>query len=212
MSQQVSLKEAERKVFTSAFQDGLWDVLIGCFVLIFAIAPLLSVPMGDFLGSVVFLPFWALAYLAVWLIRRLVVVPRIGVVKFGPSRKKKLSRFVAVMVVVNLAGLVLGILSARASDQPGWVVVTIFGLLVLTLFCVAGYFLDFARLYLYGALVALSPLVGEWLYIHRQAAHHGFPITFGATAATMVGVGLVKFALFMRGHPKTAEASPPVES
>ncbi|MFC1935998.1 hypothetical protein ACFLX9_04540, partial [Chloroflexota bacterium] len=60
MSQRISLKEAERRAFTKAFQDGLWDILIGCIVLLWAIAPFLSTRMGDFWSSAVFLPFWGL--------------------------------------------------------------------------------------------------------------------------------------------------------
>jgi hypothetical protein len=212
MSQDISLKEAERKVFATAVQDGLWDVLIGCFVLIFAIAPFLSTTLGDFWSSVAFLPFWALVYLAIRLTRKFVVNPRIGVVKFGPSRRVKLSRLVAILTVVNVVGLILGILTAQISDKPGWMVVTPFGLLMLTIFSVGAYYVDCARLYLYGVLTALSPLVGEWLWVHMGASHHGFPITFGTTAAIMITVGLIKFALLLRDHPMPVEESPSVES
>jgi hypothetical protein len=207
MSQNVSLKEAERKVFTTAFQDGLWDVLIGCFVLMFAVAPLLSTTLGDFWSSAVFLPFLALVYLAIWLTRRHVVTPRIGVVRFGPSRKMRLSRASVILFVVNGVGLILGFLAYRFSDRPGWTIVTPFALLMLTLFSVGATYLDCPRLYLYGALTALSPLVGEWLWIRAGASHHGFPITFGITAAIMVTVGLVKFALLLRDHPLPGKES-----
>ncbi|MGD8967623.1 MAG: hypothetical protein PVI07_08955 [Anaerolineae bacterium] len=212
MAESISLKEAERKVFTTAFQDGLWDVLIGCFVLIFAITPFLSTKLGDFWSSAAFLPFWAAVYLAVRLIRRFVVTPRIGVVKLGQSRKLKLSRFVAVLAVVNGGGLLLGILAAQFSDKPGWMILTPFALLMLTIFSVAGYSLDFPRLYLYGVLVALSPLVGEWLYATMGASHHGFPITFGITAGLMIIVGLIKFVLLLRDHPKPVDEPSAVES
>jgi hypothetical protein len=211
MSQNVSLKEAERRVFTTAFQDGLWDVFIGCFVLIFAIAPLVSTTLGDFWSSVVFLPFWALVYLVIWLTRKVVVTPRIGVVRFGTARKAKLVRAGVILFAVNVVGLILGILAYQISDRPGWLFLPPFGLLMLTLFSVGAYYLDCPRLYLYGVLIALSPLVGEWLWVHAGAAHHGFPITFGATAAIMISVGLIKFALLLRDHPRPVKESSSVE-
>ncbi len=213
MSHNVNLKKIERKVFTIAFQDGLWDIFIGCVVLMFAVAPFLStIGLGDFWSSVVFVPFWALVYLIIWLIKKFVVTPRIGVVKFGPSRKVKLSRFLVMAIVVGIAGLILGILSAHISDAPGWMYVTTFGLLVLIGFSVAAYFMDFARLYLYGVLIALSPLVGEWLYIQAGVLHHGFPITFGTTAGIIILVGLIKLTLLLRDHPIPREKSLSVES
>ncbi|MBN1148861.1 MAG: hypothetical protein JXA78_16485 [Anaerolineales bacterium] len=205
MSQQISLKEAERRVFTSTFQDGLWDVFLGCFPLQFAIAPLLSTFMGDFWSSAVFLPFWGLVYLAIWLLRRHLVAPRAGVVKFGPERIKRLRKFSLVMLVANVTVFLLGILVVlNFSALPGKIYPILFGSFMLAGFSLAAYFLDFSRLYIYGLLIALSPLVGEWLYTFHGAAHHGFPITFGFTSIVMILTGLAVFVRFLRGNPVPA--------
>ena len=209
MSQQISLKEAERKTFTSAYQDGLWDVFIGCFILEFAIGPFLSRSLGDLWSSVVFLPFWALVALAIWLTRRYVVTPRVGVVKFGSWRRTRLTRFTVIMLLVNLVAFVLGILAAaNFAVLPSWAPVACLSLTMLAGFSLAAYLLNFTRLYVYGILFALSPLVGQWLYVHLKAPHHGFPITFGITAGTAILVGLVKFVHLLRDYPLPAEESP----
>ena len=70
MSQEVDLKEAERKVFRSTFQDGLVEIMLGCIVLMFAIGPFLSPYLGDFWSSAVFLPFWAGVFCLLWAVRR----------------------------------------------------------------------------------------------------------------------------------------------
>ena len=57
MSQPISLKEAERKVFQSTANDGLWDIFLGIFFLEFVIAPFLSESMGDFWSVAVFRRF-----------------------------------------------------------------------------------------------------------------------------------------------------------
>ena len=207
MSANVDLKQAERKAFRSAFQDGLWDIFIGCFILIFAIAPWLSeAGLGDFWSSMIFLPFWALIYLITWAIRRHVVVPRIGIVRFGRSRKTRMFQFNLIMFVVLLVGLLLGLLSALNPNVPGWVHTARFGLVLLLSFSVAAYFLDFAQLYLYGVLIALSPVVGEWLWTHAHIPHHGYPVTFSTTAAIIVLIGLVKFVRLLRAYPLPVEA------
>lgn len=209
MSQHISLKEAERQVFRASYNDGLWDVFLGCFFLIFVIAPYFSATLGDFWSSVVFLPFWALVYLAIWLIRKKVVTPRIGIVKFGQVRKTKLVKFTVLMLVFNFVALILGSLAAMSFGiVSGQIYSIVFGWIFLIGFSLAAYFLDFNRLFIYGLLVGISPLVGEWLWAHGLATHHGFPITFGITSAIMILVGLTIFVRLVRGTPASAEEIP----
>jgi hypothetical protein len=194
MSQKISINDAEIKAFTSTFQHGLYDVFIGCFLLQFAIAPLLSRSLGDFRSSVVFLPFYAVVYLILRFIRKHVIVPRVGVVEFGSWRKAKLIRFNVILFVVLAFALVLGGLSmVQFGSIPGWIHAARFSLIILTGFCLAGYFLNFPRLYIYGVLVALSPLIGEVLYKSLNASHQGFPITFGVSAGLIILTGLLMF-------------------
>jgi hypothetical protein len=210
MAEPISLREAERKAFRTATDDGLWDILLGCFFLMFAAAPLLSERLGDFWSSAVFLPFWGLVYWVILLIRKHVVAPRVGSVKFGSRRKSRLVKFQVVMLVVNLAALILGILALLNMDSvPGQVYGAILGLFLLIGFSLAAYYLDYSRLYVYGLLVGLAPLVGEWLYIQGYAAHHGFPVVYGVSAGIMILTGLVVFIRLLRRYPLPGEAIPP---
>ena len=209
MLQSIGLQEAERKVFRTTHIDGLWDILLGCFFLIFAIAPLLSSSLGDFWSSVVFLPFWGVVFLAIRLIRKHVVTPRIGFVKFGHARKTKLAKFTLVMLVVNFIAFILGLVAAiNFGKVSGQISSTIFGMILLIVFSLAAYFLDFNRLYIYGLLVGLSPLIGEWLWTQGLASHHGFPITFGVASSIMILIGLVVFVRLLRDNPVFIEVIP----
>jgi len=199
MSQQLSLKEAERKVFLSTINDGLWDIFLGLFFLEFVIAPYLSETMGDFWSVAVFLPFWTLAYLAIRLVRKKVVEPRIGMVKFGPARVSKLKRFSWLMLVFNIVVFGLGIWAAiNASQTSGQIIPYMFSLIMLSGFSLAAFLLEFNRLYVYGLLLALSPVIGEWLWNNANATHHGWPITFGAVSGIMILVGLTIFFRLLR--------------
>ena len=202
MSQRVSLKEVDRKAFTTAFQDGLCDIFIGCVLLGPVIAPFLSNRMGDFWRSAVFLLFWGLVWLAIWQVRRSVVAPRTGLVRFSPARRAKLKRLKILLFGIGIGALILGVFPVEASNSAiNWPNSFIFAPIALAGFSVAAYFLEFRRLYAYGVLVASSPLIGELLYKYWDAPHHGFQITFGTTATIIILVGLAIFARLLRYSP-----------
>jgi hypothetical protein len=212
MSQHISPKKAEQRVFASAFGDGLWDILVGCVVLMFAVGPFLSRSLGDFWSSAVFLPFWALAFLAVWLIRKHVVRPRLGVVRFGSWRKARLTRLSLVLLILCIIAFALGLFSAlRFGVLPGWVYPASFGLMVLSTFSLVASLLRFTWLYVYGALIALSPLAGEWLYVHLGVPHHGYPVAFGVSTGVPLLVGLAKLIHLVRAYPISNHGSHPEE-
>jgi hypothetical protein len=127
----------------------------------------------------------------------------------GPVRKARLARFSAVMLVANTGALVLGLVAAlNIGRVPALVTGAVFGLMLLVGFSVAAYFVGFNRLYLYGLLVGLSPLVGEWLWTSGLAAHHGFPVTFGTAAGVMILVGLAMFVRLVHRNPVHPESLP----
>lgn len=208
MKDPISLKTAEKRAFQTTFEDGLWDVFIGCFALEFAIAPLLSGSLGDFWSSAIFLPFWGIAYLAIWLARKYVVAPRVGKACFGKTRMNRLRRFTIILVGLNAVLFVLGLLAAFALGGASGVSISwrnllpvLLGLFLLAGFSIAAYLLDFPRLYLYGALLFVATPMGEWLYLYHGAAHHGYPIAFGITAGIMIVTGLVIFVRLLINNP-----------
>jgi hypothetical protein len=202
MEQTVSLKDAEKKVFITATQDGLWDIWLGCIFLIFVIAPFLSVSMGDFWSTAVHLPFYGIVFLAVWLIRKKIIKPRMGIVKYGKVRKAKLMKFSIIMLVVNIIAFILGIISAyKFQLLPELTPMITFSLIVLVGFTTAAVFLGLRRLFFYGLMTAAAPIVGEWLYYNWNFSHHGFPVTFGVASGIMIITGLVIFIRLLKRFP-----------
>jgi hypothetical protein len=202
MPQPISLKEAEKKAFITATNDGLWDIFLGCFFLIFVIAPNLSASLGDFWSSFIFLPFWGLVFLGIRLIRKFAIIPRAGVVKFGQARKSRLMKVSRLMLVINILALFFGLMAAvNIGIVPGQMYSITLGLILLVGFSIAAYYLNFNRLYVYGFLIGLAPLVGEWLWTRGYVTHHGFPITFGIVSGIMILVGLAIFVSFLHDNP-----------
>lgn len=202
MSQQISLRDVERQAFRIKTDDGFVDIMLACFLLMFVIAPFLSARLGDFWSSAVFLPFWAFVYLVIWLIRKYVITPRLGTVNFGRARRAKLTKFTVLLFAFNLIALILGIVALlNLGRVPGLLFAVSLGILLWIACIVAAYFLDLDRLYIYGLLLGLSPPVGEWLWTHGYATHHGFPNTFGLSAGIMILVGLCRFVRVLRYNP-----------
>jgi hypothetical protein len=196
MAEYINLKEADRKIFTSSFDDGLVDIFIACVVLMFAVAPLLR--LGDFWSSAVFLPFWGIAFLVLRWVRKKVIKPRAGFVKYGPVRKKKLNIFTGVMLALNVIFFILGMAAPLLPVEYLWLSTIWFSIMVLISFSLAGYFLDMPRYYFYGILLALTIPVGEWLYRTYNYPHHGYPVVFGFATVTILITGVVKLISILR--------------
>ena len=205
------LKATERRVFRTAVDHGLWDVFIASVVAMLAIAPLLSGTMGDFWSSAVFLPIWGGVYLAIRLIRERVVVPRVGLVRFGPSRKQRLWRFTVVMLVFNVVAALLGVAASIAlqRDVGGPLIPIMFPLLLLVGFSLAAYFLEIPRLFFYGVLLAAAPLIGEWLFRRGLVSHHGYPVVFAVAAGVIAAAGVIRFVRLIRSVGPVGEGPSP---
>jgi len=200
MEKPISLKSAERKAFSLTFEDGLWDIMLGLVVMIFAVAPLLAEPLGDFWSSMIFLPIWAAAAWIVKLLKKKAVEPRVGRVNLGLPRKKRLFRLNIVFLVTLTLTFVSGFLALLeiGAAVQWWVVLNAAAALIL--FSVAAYVLQQNRFYIYGGLVSLAPIVGEWLWSQYQVSHHGYPVTFGLASAVIILTGIARFILFLRAY------------
>ena len=202
MSEKLNIKKAERQVFQAALSDGLWDIVIAGLLLQFAIAPLLSSSLGDFWSSAVFIPFIVLLMITIWLLRKYIVKPRMGVVKFGKSRVRRLKKFTIVMLAINVLTLIIGLVGSFYFDILSGRIMTItLSVTFIAGFSFAAYFLDYPRLYIYGLLIGIAPYAGEWLYTSYGAPHHGFPIAFGFVSGAILLVALITFIRFLHSNP-----------
>jgi hypothetical protein len=223
MSQDISLKEIERRAFRSTFQDGLWDIFLGLLLLNMGIGTIVGGMIGETEMSlmslswimllIVPLPFLVLA--AFWAGKKFITTPRIGLVKFGPQRKAKMMNlrvvlFLSVLLLVIM--LLLG-LAAVGNRLPWWVTQIPLPLYVwpaqtIIVFSLAAYFLDVPRFYAYGVLYGLPFPVGVLLVKNTDlTVLSSMAITYGVPVGVMVLIGVVLFIHFLRKYPVPAESS-----
>jgi hypothetical protein len=200
-----SLNDLERRRFRAATDDGLLDIMMAAVVSMFALAPLLSGPLGDFWSSAVFGPLWFVVYLFIRVVREHVLAPRIGTVEPGIDRRRRLRRVAIMLFVVNGLAFGVGVGAGLGFwvgwlDLSGWVYPISLGVVALIGFSLAAYAMSVWRSAIYGLLLALAPVGGEWLWRNDLAEHHGFPVGFGAVALVMLTTGIIRLITLVRVH------------
>jgi hypothetical protein len=159
MSHNLDLKTLERRAFRSTFQDGLWDIWLGLVFLMFAIGPLLEEAGVSYTATmIIWLGSNVVAFLFLWVGKKHITTPRLGLVRFGLQRKAKLKKTRLVLVISVLVGL-LAWLAVSSGAKPGMAVVLgAFAANIIIVFGLMAYFMDFDRLYVCvcGAVCAVA--------------------------------------------------------
>lgn len=213
MSTVLNLKEIERKAFRSTYQDGLWDMLWGAIVMAMAIS--LHRPEDGYGPANIILAMVVpvVAGGLFWLGKKLITLPRMGQVRFGPARKRK-GRTLAVilgLVVLVQAGIVgltaVGWLNPQVAAQiNGFLadhslerlaVAALGSLFVGPAMILIAYFSDFPRGY-YVAIM-MSPAVFVMILLNR-------PIYALIIGGLIVLPGLVLFVRFLKRYPLSQES------
>ncbi len=205
MTNDVDLKKIEQKTYFTYFQDGLWDILIG----------LLSIGWGlmiltDFaaFGGVLF----AVLYMVVLGIKRLIIYPRIGHVKFLNARRrltKNMAVGLAVFIFLTLLTIYLLFL-IRGGVRPAFLTwlnnyfaepsLLIMAIMLAIIIIVFAYIYRINRWYFYALLSMAGLTVGA---LGQTELSMGLPIVICGTIIALCG--LTFLIRFLRKHPKFAE-------
>ncbi len=210
MESSISVKEIERKAYRSTFQDGLWDIFLGLCLLMLAVCALLSNSgVSEGLTMTILVALQAVVLLAFIAGKKRITVPRLGFVKFGPQRKRKIKKSRIILLASVLAG-VLCLLAALLIQSYGASRAKLLLLLpaawvgnAIIVFSLLAYYLDFARLYAYGLLFALP--VPLDMAVKEFAGVNLSPIAFAVPATVMLVVGTVLLVRFVRAYPFPTE-------
>jgi len=194
-------KQIERRVFTSFFQAGFIEAFTGIFLLQLGFPALFSRRgFGDLESALLTLPIALILLIAVFLVRRFVVIPRLGRVKFLPERRRKLSKLIIVPILTLIAGAIVGyIFTENASLRHIFVGQITFILIPIIVFSAAAYFLDMKRLYVYGAIVGLVFPLGKYLET-VIVSRNTLPATILFAAFVFLGMATVFLVAFLRKY------------
>ena len=208
MNKAIDLKALERKAFRSTFQDGLWDLFVGLYVLSYAFVPFVPDPDKTDWGIVVTgIPASVVGLIALYLGKKYITAPRLGIVRFGAKRKASLWKLTAFLTGTAILGLGMFLLvnAGYVLRSGPFVAPFISGMVFTIAFGIIGYIVDFRRLFLYGALFGFAPLAGRLLVIYAGVPYQGYPVSFGIAGGLILAIGFFLLWRFIRTNPLPAE-------
>ena len=177
MSTNINLKEAEKTAYRlSTSQDGLYDVVQGLFIILLSFLTWMDANGLQTPWNVILIEgIGFLIYRGVLLGKKYLVVPRIGTVRHGKGRRKRLrGLFITMIVIFLITGslVILTYLGTRGKSildlNIGWdlgfyLVQTAVAFSIFGIFFLIGYFNDYPRIILYGALFGLGYFISTYL-------------------------------------------------
>jgi hypothetical protein len=187
----VDLKQIQRKVYMTFFQEGLWDIFLGLFIVGWGLSILTEavyLPAISFIGL----------YFVIWGIKKWLTYPRIGYVRFSEtSRRRITARFIILGTVVLLLGAVAAVLWGIGT-RPQWLAdyfPLIFNGMLAAIVCFVAYWAIVNRFYLHAALIFLGAVFHLWLGIRWEFGFIG-------AGGIIVLIGLGILISFLRKYPK----------
>jgi len=204
MLQIFPVSEIEKKAFRATFQDGIWDLYLGAMLLLLGGGAIFEeLGLSGIQESMVALIVTAVVLMsAFFLAKRFITIPRMGRVKFGAERKKKIRKTRLVLAMSALLGVAVFIFTAlskgQGSEFSALLPIILFSVNCLVVFSLGAYFLDYTRAYLYAWFFALSMPLAILLRDHTA---HAFIIVFGFFGGIMIIIGAVLLIRFLRNYP-----------
>ena len=188
MKSAIDTKKIQRKVYMTFFQDGLWDVVLGLFLLGWGFAILFD--LGWLPGATFIAFFWIAMGL-----KQKITYPRIGYAKPAEHRKQKSRIVIAGAVTLLLGIMVLVVVVTGGMPQfLRYYFELLFGTMLAIVIGLIGYWWGIVRWDIYAGLVFI-------LAVFNQRLGLSFELSFVIPGGVILLYGLIIFARFLRKYP-----------
>ncbi|MGD9143028.1 MAG: hypothetical protein PVG61_04190 [Dehalococcoidia bacterium] len=184
------LKPLVRRSYVIFFQDGLWDIFLGLFVLGWGLSILTD--LAYLAGSL-----FVCLYLIVWSLKRWLTYPRVGYARLG-VRQEKFRQIISIILGITMVAGVMFAVIFIADDRPEWLT-------------------DYFPLLFSGILAAVVGVIAAWLGVYRFLVHAALIFIAGAVhqftdiawsctyiggGVVIVGVGVIYLVRFLKKYPR----------
>jgi hypothetical protein len=199
----INMKEIKRKVSSAYFADGLWDVLLGLFIM--------AIPfyIGPMVVPVMSLICYVVGYLVVLQIRERITYPRIGYIKTPRNRIFSVMLWLCFAMVFILLGFsILRYILAYSYDLIGplgflkYFQSTVFAAIIAFM----AYRYGVKRWYLYSLWIFAGFSFGRALLFpafgRTEFSAWPFNFSFYITGGVILLAGIVTLIRFIRNNPK----------
>jgi len=212
----IRLQDIERHSWRMINKDGLMDIVFGFLLLgacISALVGMWETPDWLRMLSLSVIQFGGVGFM-VWM-RRRVVAPRIGHVKFAAKRTKRL-RFMRIILAICVMVTVLLVVATSLSGRLGyslfgevgaWSVWGIVTAVVMIPIAAIAVVLDYPRLLFHGSLFVIVEFFLLVIGLEDFTAYAG-TILYGASSLISFSIGIPIFARFVRSVPRVASDGP----
>ena len=189
MQTDIDLKQIQRRVYMSYFQDGLWDILLGVFLVCWGL-------MVTFDFVAVMGGFWLVFYMLILGLKRWLVYPRAGYIKIAEARRHQIKMVILGAIVFLLGLAVIPIFGV--NSRPDWFseyfMLMLGGMFTLVIIFLAVWWQVY-RWYVYAGVVLLAFMSHQWLDTELN-------LSFFMPGGIIAIYGLVLLVLFLRRYPK----------
>lgn len=195
MSQEIDLKQIERKAYLSFYQDGIWDLFIGLAFIGMAVGVIYNNT-----GITALIP--ALGIVIVPGLKKLITLPRLGYVKLSPAREGKIRKNISALVLLlTFTAVFGGIVFFAYTGNSGWqrwiksLALIPFGAVLSLIAGAVGFLYGIKRVLIYAVLILVIFVIGHILEF-RPTFH------FTVIGITMTLVGFALLIRFIGKYPK----------